>query len=279
MFMRRNRYRYKTPEEILALREAGLVTERILDAVEKRIQPGITTLELDRIACDVIQAAGGTSNFKLEPGYEHAICVSVNDQIVHGIPGSRVIEPGDIVSFDVGAIIDGWNGDAARTVVVPGGNAALRKRRNELNDVTEGSLWAGIAALAAAHNVNEVGAAVEAYIRQHGDWGILREYVGHGIGRSMHEEPAVFNYKVRTPGLEVKPGLVICIEPMVTGGTEDTVVDDDDWTVYVADGSDGSHWEHTIAVTDAGVWVLTERDGGAAGLAPYGVAPQPIAGA
>lgn len=275
--MRRNKYRYKTPEEVLHLREAGLVTSRILDAIYKRIQPGITTLELDRIANDVISGAGASANFKLEPGYHHAICVSINDQIVHGVPSERKVHAGDIVSFDVGAILNGWNGDAARTVVVPGGDKDVQHHRQALSSVTEGSMWAGIAALASARNVNEVGAAIEQYIGEQGNYGILREYVGHGIGHRMHEEPAVFNYKVRAPGLEVRPGLVICIEPMVTAGTEETYVTGDDWTVCVADGSDGAHWEHEIAVTDKGVWVLTEPDGGAQGLAPFGVTPRPIA--
>ena len=136
--------------------------------------------------------------------------------------------------------------------------------------------WVGIAALAGAKNLNEVGAAIENYVIEQGRFGILREYVGHGIGKRMHEEPAVFNYRVKTPGLEVKPGLVICIEPMLTGGTEETFVTEDDWTVVVADDTDGAHWEHTIAVTDGGVWVLTEQDGGAEKLAPFGITPVPV---
>jgi methionyl aminopeptidase len=273
---RRLQYRYKTPEEMLLLRRAGLLTQRVCTAVRDRIAPGITTLELDRVAQDVIDAAGGRANFKLEPGYHHAICVSVNDQVVHGIPGGRVVEPGDIVSVDAGAELDGWNGDSAFTVVVPGGSTPAQRRRETLNSVTEQSLWAGVAELASARRVNEVGTAVERYIDGQGQFGILREYVGHGIGRSMHEEPAVFNYHVRMPGPEVKPGLVICIEPMVTSGGEETVTAADGWAVSTVDGSDGAHWEHEVAVTEGGVWVLTAADGGAAGLASFGLRPAPI---
>jgi methionyl aminopeptidase len=276
---RRLQYRYKTAEQVLAIRRAGLLTERICSAVRQRIAPGITTLELDRIAQDVINGAGASANFKLEPGYTHAICVSVNDEIVHGVPGARVLAPGDIVSVDAGAELDGWNGDSAFTVVVPGGESTMRHRRETLSAVTEQSMWAGIAALADARRVNEVGTAVERYIEDQGDYGILREYVGHGIGRSMHEEPAVFNYHVRMPGPEVRPGLVICIEPMVTDGGEETDTDPEDgWTVRTSDGSNGAHWEHEVAVTDGGVWVLTAKDGGREGLAPFGVEPSPIVG-
>lgn len=260
------------------MRPAGLATSRMLEAVKARIQPGITTLELDRIAADVLRGDGAIANFKLEPGYEHSICVSVNDEIVHGVPGDRVIQAGDLVSVDAGAMLDGWNGDSAFTVVVPGGDPSTAAERQRLSDVTESSMWVGIAELAKAKNLNEVGGAIEDYVLGEGAYGILREYVGHGIGKRMHEEPAVFNYRVRTQGLEVKPGLVICIEPMITGGTEDTFVTEDDWTVVVADDTDGAHWEHTIAVTDGGVWVLTAEDGGAAGLEPFGLEPVPPAG-
>lgn len=259
------------------MRPAGLVTAKVLSAVKARIQPGISTLELDRIAADILQSEGATSNFKKVPGYHHNICVSVNDEIVHGIPGSRVLEAGDLVSVDAGAIVDGWNGDSALSIVVPGPASQHDQSREALSSVTEQSMWAGIAALASATNLNQVGAAIEDYIvANNSSYGILREYIGHGIGREMHEEPAVFNYRVKTPGLEVQPGLVIAIEPMVTAGTEETYVADDDWTVIVEDNTDGAHWEHSVAVTETGVWVLTAEDGGAAGLAPFGVKPVPV---
>jgi methionyl aminopeptidase len=197
---------------------------------------------------------------------------------VHGIPGDRALEPGDIVSIDCGAEYNGWNGDSAITFVLddPTRPEVVAERR-ELSRVTEGSLWAGIASMASAKNVADIGAAVQGYIEaQPGSYGILREYVGHGIGRKMHESPSVFNYRVSDPGPEVRSGLVLAIEPMVVAGSDETFVEDDDWTVSTVDGSAGSHWEHSVAVHDGGIWVLTAPDGGAAGLASFGVVPAPI---
>ncbi|WP_298741200.1 type I methionyl aminopeptidase [uncultured Microbacterium sp.] len=267
---------YKTPAQLRSMVEPGLITAASLDAVRALIAPGVTTGELDAAAFDVIRSRGAESNFQLVRGYRHTTCISVNDQVVHGIPGSRVLEPGDIVSIDSGAQYEGWNGDSAITIVVPGGDAAVVDARQRLSDVTEGSLWAGIAALASARRVGEVGDAVQAYIEAQGEYGILRDYVGHGIGRKMHEAPTVFNYRTSDLGAEVKPGLCLAIEPMVTAGSDATFVEDDDWTVTTVDGSDGAHWEHSVAVHDDGIWVLTAADGGAASLAPFGVTPVPI---
>ncbi|MCJ1715630.1 type I methionyl aminopeptidase [Curtobacterium sp. VKM Ac-2922] len=255
----------------------GLLTEAALVAVRAAIRPGITTGELDAIAERTIRDGGGIPNFQLVPGYRHTLCVSVNDEIVHGIPGDRVLQPGDIVSVDAGAEVDGWNGDSAFTTVVPGGDATLSAARQRLADVTERSLWHGIAALARARNLNEVGDAVEDAIDENGTWGIVEDFTGHGIGRSMHEDPPVFNHRIRGAGPAVRPGLVVAIEPMVTAGTIDSSTDDDDWTVRTLDGSDAAHWEHSVAVHADGIWVLTAADGGAAGLAPLGVTPVPIA--
>ena len=247
------------------------------------MRPGITTLELDEIADRTIRSLGGVSNFQMVPGYAHTVCASVNDDIVHGIPGSRVLQAGDIVSIDSGADVGGWNGDSAITVVLddPARPEVVAARRL-LSDVTEQSLWHGIARLASARHLNEVGEAIEEYVEDHPSvasgavYGILTDYIGHGIGRSMHEAPPVFNYRVRQRGPEVKPGLVVAIEPMITAGTTDTYVRDDEWTVASADGSMSSHWEHSVAVHADGIWVLTADDGGAAGLAPLGVTPVPI---
>jgi methionyl aminopeptidase len=256
----------------------GLVTAASLAAVHAAIRPGITTLELDAIAEQAIRAGGGVSNFMKEPGYIHTICVSVNDEVVHGVPGARVIQPGDIVSIDSGAEVGGWNGDAAFSVVVPDpSRPELVAERQRLSDVTEHSLWSGIAALARVGHLNHIGGDIEDYIDAQGSYGILEDYVGHGIGRSMHEEPPVFNYRVRDRGPVVKPGLVVAIEPMVTLGGIDTVTRDDDWTVATSDGSSAAHWEHSVAVHADGIWVLTAEDGGAAGLASFGVVPVPIA--
>jgi len=255
----------------------GLATAASLAAVRAAIKPGVTTLELDAIAERVIRDAGGVPNFMKEPGYRHTICASVNDAVVHGIPNDRPLEPGDIVSIDSGAELGGWNGDAAITVVVPdAARSEIVAEREKISAVTERSLWAGIAALASAKHLNEIGGPIEDVIVSAGNYGIIEDFVGHGIGREMHEEPPVFNYRVRGRGPAIKPGLVVAIEPMVTMGTIETHVLGDDWTIVTDDGLVAAHWEHSIAVHPGGIWVLTAEDGGAAGLAPFGVVPVPI---
>jgi methionyl aminopeptidase len=268
---------YKTPDELRRMLRPGLATAASLAAVRAAIAPGVTTRELDILAEAAIRALGGVPNFMKEPGYRHTICASVNEDIVHGIPGERVLTPGDIVSIDSGAEVGGWNGDAAITVVLddptrPERIAELAK----LSEVTEQSLWCGIAALATASHLGEVGGAIEDYIASQGQYGILEDYTGHGIGRSMHEDPPVFNYRIRDRGPRVRPGLVIAIEPMVTLGGIETFVRKDGWTVASSDGTAAAHWEHSIAVHDGGIWVLTAEDGGAAGLAAFGVTPVPL---
>ena len=268
---------YKTPAELRLMVAPGLATAASLAAVRGAIRPGVTTLELDRLAEEAIRSLGGVPNFMKEPGYHHTICSSVNDEVVHGIPGVRLLEAGDIVSIDSGAELGGWNGDAALTVVIPDPSRPdVVRERETLSRVTEQSLWHGIAALASARHLNEVGAAIEDYIASQGEYGILEDYVGHGIGRSMHEEPPVFNYRVRDRGPQVKPGLVVAIEPMVTLGGIDTVTRGDEWTVATRDGTAAAHWEHSVAVHAGGIWVLTAEDGGAAALRPLGVVPVPI---
>lgn len=274
---------YKTPAQLRGMVEPGRITAAMLAAVKPMIRPGVTTLELDAEASRVCREAGAKSNFQMVRGYHHTVCVSVNEQVVHGIPGGYVLQPGDIVKVDAGAEIGGWNGDSAMTVVIPDpSRPELVAEREELSRVTEESMWAGIAALATAKHVDDVGTAVEAHILANPlssgqPAGILREYIGHGIGRKMHEAPSVFNYHVVDPGPEVKPGLCLAIEPMMTSGSEETFVEDDDWTVSTVDGSSGSHWEHSVAVHHGGIWVLTAPDGGAARLARYGITPTPIA--
>lgn len=274
---------YKSPAQLRAMVEPGLITAAALAAVRERAVAGVTTAELDAVAAEVIAARGAESNFKLVRGYRHTVCTSVNAQVVHGIPGDTVLQPGDILSVDAGAQFRGWNGDSAVTIVLPDPERPeLVAEREQLSRVTEGSLWAGIAALAQATHLGQVGAAIEDYITAHapvGGYGILRDYVGHGIGRKMHESPSVFNYRTSDPGAAVKPGLAVAIEPMVVAGDQETFVEDDGWTVSTLDGTDGSHWEHSVAVHDGGIWVLTAPDGGAAGLAPFGVTPRPIPGA
>jgi len=268
---------YKTAAELALMVEPGLITAAALDAVRAAIRPGITTLELDAIAEKVIRDAGAEPNFMLVPGYRHTICSSVNEEVVHGIPGSRVLQPGDLVSIDCGAQLNGWNGDSAFSMVVPDPTRPeLVAERQRLSDVTEQSLWHGVAALASVKRLNQVGAAIEEYIESQGDFGIIEDYTGHGIGRSMHEDPPVFNYRVREKGPEVRVGLAVAIEPMLTAGTIDTVTLADDWTVATVDGTMAAHWEHSVAVHAGGIWVLTAADGGAAQLAPLGVTPVPI---
>ena len=280
--MSRHSVELKTNEQIILMREAGLATAAALREVRKAVRPGISTLELDAIAEATIIAKGGHSNFKLVAGYRHTICASINDEVVHGIPSAdRILKAGDMISIDAGAEIGEWNGDSAITVIVPNEDGSqvdsdLVRARQTLSDVTEQSLWVGIAALAKAEYLNEVGMAIEEYIYSKGKYGILEEYVGHGIGRSMHEDPAVYNYAVREKGFKVQPGLCVAIEPMVVSGSHRTKILKDGWTVSTKDSSDASHWEHSIAVHDKGIWVLTAEDGGAAKLAPLGVKPVPL---
>ena len=264
----RSSFTKKSDADIAAMIPAGLLTAKALQKVREAIQPGVTTLELDAIAEDTIRSGGGVPNFQLVPGYKHTICVSVNDEIVHGIPTDRQLQPGDIVSVDCGALVDGWNGDRAITVIVPG---ATNTARQTLSDVTYGSLWEGIAALYFGKRLNHVGVAIEDFVEKNSNFGILEQYVGHGIGRSMHEDPPVYNFGVRERLPKIVPGLVVAIEPMLTAGSNETFVAEDDWTVRTTDASDGAHWEHSIAVHSKGLWVFTAEDGGESELAKFGI--------
>ncbi|WP_147918542.1 type I methionyl aminopeptidase [Ruania zhangjianzhongii] len=265
---------YKQPDQIRRMRTAGLVVADIHDAVRAAIASGVTTGELDAVARDVLAGAGATSNFLGYHGFPGVLCVSVNSEIVHGIPGDQVIRAGDVVSVDAGAVVDGWHGDAAFSVVVPGDEAQVDPADEQLVATTEAAMWAGIAALDGGGRLGDVGAAVEDAA---GDYGIVREYTGHGIGTAMHQPPDVFNYARRPRGPSIRPGLCVAVEPMLTRGDEATRLLEDDWTVVSADGSRAAHVEHTVAVHDGGLWVLTARDGGAAELAARGVQVVPLA--
>lgn len=255
----------------------GLATAAALDAMLEAVRPGITTLELDALAEAAVRSHGGAPNFALEPGYRHTICANVNEHVVHAIPTDRPLEAGDIVALDAGAVVDGWHGDAAFTAVLPDHSRPDLTAANEkLSAVTEQAMWRGIARLATAKHLNEVGEAVSKYVRSQSDFGVLEDYIGHGIGRSMHEDPPVFNVPVNRRGPEVKPGLVVAIEPIISAGGIDTIIEDDDWTVTIADGSMSAQWEHSVAVHERGIWVLTAADGGASGLEPLGITPVPI---
>jgi methionyl aminopeptidase len=273
----RGRGHYKSRRELAAMREPGRITALALEAVAREIRAGVTPLELDAIAERVIREHGAEPNFAMEPGYAHTLCVGVNDVVVHGIPDDRPLHPGDLVTVDCGATIGGFHGDAAISIVVPGGDPERTGERQHLSDTTRDALWHGIAALARAKQLGEVGAAVEDHIDEVSDYGISDDYIGHGIGRAMHEEPPVFNYRTRVMGPAVKPGLCVAIEPIIHAGSTETTTDADGWTVRTADGSDACQWEHSVAVHTGGIWVLTALDGGAEGLAPFGIVPQPIA--
>lgn len=276
----RERIEYKSPDQVRVMRRAGLVVADALAAVREHVRPGVTTADLDGVAAKVIADAGATPSFLGYHGYPATLCVSVNDEVVHGIPGSRVLEPGDVVSVDCGAVVDGWHGDSAVTIVLEGADPADL----ELAATTEQAMWAGIAALATAERLGAVGEAVEDVVdaaaaegRNGGQrYGVVEEYVGHGIGTAMHQPPDVLNYRTRDRGPRVRPGLCVAIEPMVVRGQRFTQVLDDDWTVVTVDGSRASHWEHTVAVGEGGLWVLTARDGGAAALAALGVEVAPL---
>lgn len=279
--MLRQRIEYKSTAQIATMRRAGLVVAAIHDALRAAVRPGITTAELDAVSAGVLARHGARSNFLNYHGFPATVCISVNEEIVHGIPGARVLDAGDVVSFDCGAIVDGWHADAACTVVVGGAQAAA-PRDAELIEVTERALWAGIAALARpGARVGAVGAAIEDLLDAHAAGGgarldIVTEYVGHGIGSALHQPPDVVHHRTRERGPKVRPGLCVCVEPMIVSGSAENRTMDDEWTVVTTDGSRAAHWEHTVAAHAGGLWVLTAPDGGRAGLAPYGVIPVPL---
>jgi methionyl aminopeptidase len=249
------------------MRKAGLVVGETLELMRRTVKPGITTGELDRIAEDNIRSSGATPSFKGYHGFPGSLCVSVNDEVVHGIPGDRVINDGDVVSIDCGAIVDGWHGDAAVTVAV----GEVRPEVAELIRVTEEAMWRGIAAASLGGRVTDISHAVESYVRSQGSYGILEDYVGHGIGSAMHQPPNVPNYGRPGRGPKLVRGLALAVEPMVVLGSSDTRTLADDWTVVTEDGSWAAHSDTTFTLTERGAWVHTAVDGGEAKLAELGV--------
>lgn len=259
------------------MREAGLVVARTLALLRDAVRPGITTAELDRLAEEHIRSSGAVPSFLGygDPPFPATICASVNDEVVHGIPGRRELREGDVVSIDCGAIVEdgsgqGWHGDAAITVPV----GAVADDVAELLDVTEQALWRGLAAARTGGRVGDISHAVESYVRGRGGYGIVEGYTGHGIGTAMHLAPDVPNYGRPGRGPRLKQGLALAVEPMITLGGPDTDVAEDEWTVVSSDRSWAAHFEHTFALTADGVWVLTAEDGGRERLealgAPYG---------
>jgi methionyl aminopeptidase len=250
----------KTPAELEAMRSAGLVVARALGEVRAAIKPGVTTAELDQIAEQVIRDAGAVPSFLGYQEFPASICASVNEQIVHGIPSDQqVLADGDLISVDCGAILDGWHGDSAITVQV----GTPRAEDTKLSEATRLAMLAGIAAVRAGGRLTDISHAIETSVHktelEHGrTYGIIREYGGHGIGRAMHMEPFLPNHGKPGKGPRLRVGMAIAIEPMLTLGTEDTLELSDGWTVITTDGSRAAHWEHTVAITEDGPWVLTE---------------------
>ena len=255
----------KTDAEVELMRAAGLVVGRTLEALRAAAVAGTTTADLDELAETTIRDAGAIPSFKgyqphpSVPPFPGSICASVNDEIVHGVPGPRELRDGDVISIDCGAILDGWHGDAAVTVAV----GEVPAEVTELMRATEESMWHGLAAAVPGGRVSDISHAVESYVRTHGaGYGIVEEYGGHGIGTEMHQAPHVLNYGRPGRGPRLQRGLVLAVEPMLTLGSARTQELDDQWTVSTVDGGVAAHFEHTVAVTADGPWVLTALDGG-----------------
>ncbi|QVQ51059.1 type I methionyl aminopeptidase [Spiractinospora alimapuensis] len=252
----RSKVEVKTPAQIDLMRAAGRVVAATLDTLRAEIRPGMTSLELDRIAEDSIRSAGAVPSFKGYHGFTGSICVSVNEEVVHGIPSqSTEFRDGDLVSIDCGAILDGWHGDSAITVAIGGGTEAERVAMS----VCEEAMWRGIAEMRPGKRLGDIGHAIETYIHSQGDFGNVEEFGGHGIGTQMHMEPHVLNHGKAGKGIKLREGMCLAIEPMVTMGTEVVVQLDDGWTVVTQDGAKSTHFEHSVAITADGPRVLTAR--------------------
>jgi methionyl aminopeptidase len=272
MYSGPERIELKTVDQLRVMRAAGLVVAQALRQMSEAAAPGVSTADLDSIARDVLRDAGATSsflNYDIGSGpYPAVICSSVNDRIVHGIPSPRdKLVDGDVVSIDFGAIVDGWHGDAAVTVLV--GEVSVEARA--LSDDCRESLWAGLAAARVGGRLSDISHAVESSIRKSGPYGIVAGYGGHGIGSSMHMDPHILNYGKPGKGPRLTAGMALAIEPMITRGSRATQELSDGWTVSTVDGSWAAHWEHTVALLPDGPWVLTAQDGGRAELAARGV--------
>jgi methionyl aminopeptidase len=265
--LRDRRLEIKTPDQIALMRRAGIVVAETLELLRNAVAPGVTTRELDALAEDHIRSRGATPNFLGYHGFPATICTSINDEVVHGIPSGRALRDGDVVSLDCGAIVEGWHGDAAITVPV----GSVGPELAELLRVCEAALWQGMAAASLGGHVTDISAAVETSVRTAGRYGIVEDYVGHGIGSAMHMPPSVPNFGRPGKGPKLVQGMALAVEPMITLGSIDTHVLEDDWTVVTDDGSWSAHFEHSFTLTPRGALVLTASDGGAAKLAELGV--------
>jgi len=247
----------KSPEQIGRMYAAGQVVARTLTVLKEAVRPGISTAELDAIAEREIRAAGAVPSFLGYFGYPASLCTSVNEQVVHGIPSpEQVLRDGDVISIDCGAILDGWHGDSAVSV----GVGEIDPRDQALLVACEDSMWAGIAQAVSGHRLGDVSHAIEASVHESGNYGLIREYTGHGIGTEMHMDPVVRNYGPPGQGPLLLAGMALAIEPMITRGGRQVTELDDGWTVITDDGSRAAHFEHTVAVTAEGPWVLTARE-------------------
>lgn len=258
----------KDLDQLRSMRKAGLVVADTLKQIKAQTKIGMTTLDLNDLAISNLAKHGATSSFLGYHGFPAVICASVNEEVVHGIPNKRKLISGDLLSIDFGAIIEGWHGDAA----ISFGLGDVDPADQKLMDVCEESLWRGIAAGKKGGKLTDISFAVESYINSQGKYGILREYGGHGIGSAMHQEPHILNFGPAGNGPELKVGMALAIEPMITRGNEKTKVLGDDWTVVASDSSKGAHFEHSYAIApDGKVFVLTAKDGGQEQLARLGV--------
>jgi len=242
----------KSSQEIAIMREAGRIVAKVIEALTKAIRPGITTRELDDVAVREFKKRGAVASFKGYRGYPASICTSVNEEVVHGIPGARVLKAGDIISLDVGAMINGFHGDAAVTL----GVGKISSDAQTLIDTTRGALEAGIAAAQNGARLGDVSAAIQSYAEAR-NFSVVREYVGHGIGRDLHEDPQVPNFGIAGEGILLKKGMTIALEPMLNAGVWHTKVTNNRWTVVTADGKLSAHFEHTIAIGDSMPEILT----------------------
>lgn len=244
----------KTQREIDLLEIAGSIVGQTHHYLEQYIKPGITTKELDKLAYDFIISKGATPSFKGYQGYPGSICTSINEEVVHGIPGNRKLKEGDIISIDIGACYKGYHGDSAWTYPV----GKISSFKTELLKQTEEALFAGLSAIKPGNHIGDIGHAVETVAHKY-HLGVVKELVGHGVGTSIHEAPDVPNYGLPHTGPLLKEGMVIAVEPMLNLGTSDIFLLDDDWTVITADDAPSAHFEHTVVVTKDGYKILTKR--------------------
>lgn len=244
----------KTPEEIELLRIAGEITGSTHNYLKPYIKPGISTLELDKLASDYIISRGATASFKNYQGFPGSICTSINEEVVHGIPSNRVLQEGDIIGIDIGANYKGYHGDSAWTYAV----GEIDEKKKNLMKHTEKALFEGLSTIHDGSKVGDIGYAVSSYAKKH-HLGVVRELVGHGVGNNIHEEPDVPNFGTAGTGPTLKEGMVIAVEPMINAGTRHVYILDDDWTIVTADDNPSAHFEHTVLVTKDGYEILTKR--------------------